>query len=309
MISIVIPLYNKAKTIEDTLRSILKQTYNDFEIIIVDDGSTDNSLKIVSGIIDPRIKVYTQNNQGVSAARNFGVKMASQHFIAFLDADDEWDADYLETQIKLIQTFPEASVFGTNYRFKDSIGNISNTILRHIYLDKKSGIITNYFDVASCSHVPIWSSAVVIRKAALDSIGGFPIGVKSGEDLLTWARLAVKYKIAYYIEPKATYNLEEGYNMSSQPVRRQDNGDPVGKSLLSLYKANQNIPFFRQYISHWHKMRASVAVRFGECVETLSESFKALYYNPKNYKVLPFLILSLCPAPLRRKLISLKTSI
>lgn len=309
MISIVIPLYNKAKTIEHTLQSILNQSYKDFEIIIVDDGSTDKSLKIVSSIKDPRIVLFQQVNQGVSAARNLGVKMASCDFVAFLDADDEWDSDYLETQVNMIQTFPEASVFGTNYRFKDSLGNISNTILRHINLDKKSGILTNYFEVATFSHVPVWSSAVVIRKEALNSVGGFPVGIKSGEDLLTWAKLAIKYKIAYYIEPKATYNLDEGYNMTSQPVRRQDKHDPVGKSLLSLYKDNQNIPFLSQYISHWHKMRASVAIRFGESGETISESFKALYYNPKNYKVLPFLILSLCPAFLRRKLISLKTTV
>lgn len=309
MISIVIPLYNKAKTIEHTLQSILNQSYKDFEVIIVDDGSTDKSLEIVSSIKDPRIVVFQQVNQGVSAARNLGVKMASCDFVAFLDADDEWDSDYLETQVNMIRTFPEASVFGTNYRFKDSLGNISNTILRHINLDKKSGILTNYFEVASFSHVPVWSSAVVIRKEALNSVGGFPVGIKSGEDLLTWAKLAIKYKIAYYIEPKATYNLDEGYNMTSQPVRRQDKQDPVGKSLLSLYKDNQNIPFLSQYISHWHKMRASVAIRFGESGETISESFKALYYNPKNYKVLPFLILSLCPAFLRRKLISLKTTV
>lgn len=309
MISIVIPLYNKSKSIEHTLQSILNQTYSDFEVIIVDDGSTDNSIEIVSSIKDPRIKFFKQKNQGVSAARNSGVEKASCDLVAFLDADDEWDSDYLETQVNLIHTYPEASVFGTNYRFKDSDGNISNTILKHINWDNTSGILTNYFEVASFSHVPVWSSAVVIRKEALLCIGGFPVGIKSGEDLLTWARLAVKYKIAYHVEPKATYNLDEGYNMASQPVRRQDDNDPVGKSLLNLYKDNQNIPFFRHYISHWHKMRASVAVRFGECGETISESFKALYYNPNNYKVLPFLILSLCPSFLRRKLISLKTTV
>lgn len=309
MISVIIPLYNKAKTIKRTLESIHNQSYQDFEVIVVDDGSTDDSFRVVSEFNDPRIKIYRQSNQGVSAARNHAVELSSGDYVAFLDADDEWDPDYLETQVSLIRSYPEASIFGTNYRFKDSSGNYSNTILNRIKLGGYSGVVDNYFEIASHSHVPIWSSAVAIKKSAFNSVGGFPLGIKSGEDLLTWARLAVRYKIAYNRSPKVTYNLDEAYKMTSKPVRRQDKGDPVGCALLELYKQNKTIPFFRQYISHWHKMRASVAIRFGDRWETLMESFKALYYNPRNYKVFPFIVLSLFPSGIRKRLIGLKKTV
>lgn len=100
MFSIIIPLYNKADYVAETLRSVLNQTYNYYEVIVVNDSSTDNSLEIVSSFHDKRIHVYTKKNEGVSAARNYGIMHAKHDYIAFLDADDIWDIDYLECQKK-----------------------------------------------------------------------------------------------------------------------------------------------------------------------------------------------------------------
>lgn len=304
MISVVIPLYNKADMIERTLRSILKQSFSDFEIIIADDGSTDNSLEIVSKIRDLRIKIFKQENQGVSAARNFGIKMASYDLIAFIDADDEWDADYLESAVDLIRKFPEADVFATNYRFCDSKGNISNTIIQNLPFDAKCGLLSNYFEVARTSHPPVCSSAVIIKKNAIESIGGFPIGISSGEDLLTWTRLAVKYQVAYNSRVLVTYNIGESFDYAQLPPRRQDTGDPVGKILKEIYHKNKKIAGLRKYLAHWHKMRASVAIRYGERAETLKEVAKSLFYNPTNFKVIPFAALALVPSNLRKRIIS-----
>lgn len=307
MFSIIIPLYNKEKTIVRTIKSILAQTVNDYEIIIVDDGSTDSSLKQLRSFVDPRIKIIHQSNSGVSVARNRGIQEAKGGYICFIDADDEWDEDYLETQQRLIKKYKECDVFAVNYRFEDWLGNRYNTIINKLpFINETDGMLTNYFEVASCSHVPVWTSAVIIKRDALLQVKGFPIGVKSGEDLLTWARLALNHKIAYTCVPHATYHLDEGYEYGAEPVRRQDAGDPVGKELRELYLKNRNIIGLRQYLSHWHKMRASVAIRFGEKGETLRECVKALKYKPLNFGVLPFIILLLMPLMIRQKIIAMK---
>src|SRR6056300_1045134 len=95
--SVVIPLYNKEKFIEDTLKSVLNQTFNDFEVIIVNDGSSDNSLSIVEQFKSEKIRLFTNKNRGLSYTRNFGIKKAKSQYIGFLDADDLWENDFLET--------------------------------------------------------------------------------------------------------------------------------------------------------------------------------------------------------------------
>lgn len=304
MISVVIPLYNKEQSIASTLQTVLKQTYQDFEIVIVNDGSTDHSVEEVAKVLDLRIHLIHQSNAGVSAARNRGIEEAKGEYIAFLDADDVWKPDYLKTQYELTLKYPGCSVFASNYEFKDTQGKVTPTIIRKLSFKGVDGILSNYFEVASCSHPPLWTSAVMVKKSAIQSIGGFPIGIKSGEDLLTWARLACKYSIAYTKISQAIYNLGEGYNKKNLPPRRQDKGDPVGKILVELYKKYPKTRGMKAYISHWHKMRASVAIRYDERIETIYEVLQSLRYNIRNTKVMPFLILSLLPQKLRYRIIS-----
>lgn len=304
MISVVIPLYNKEQSIASTLQTVLKQTFQDFEIVIVNDGSTDHSVEEVAKVTDPRIRLIHQSNAGVSAARNRGIEEAKGEYIAFLDADDEWKPDYLKTQYELTQKYPECNVFACNYEFKDTQGKVTPTIIRKLIFKGEDGILSNYFEVASCSHPPICSISIMVKKNAIQSIGGFPTGIKSGEDLLTWARLACKYSIAYTKISQAIYYLGEGYNKKNLPPRRQDKGDPVGKNLVELYKKYPKTLGMRTYISHWHKMRASVAIRYGEKMETLEEIIKGLYYNPLNYKLALFLLLIITPNRIRKTIIS-----
>ena len=117
MISVVIPLYNKEHQIAETLRSVLEQTFQDFEVVIVDDGSTDKSSEEALKIRDPRIRFVRQENAGVSAARNRGIEEARFDLIAFLDADDRWKPEYLQTQYDLFQKYPQCGVFACNYEF------------------------------------------------------------------------------------------------------------------------------------------------------------------------------------------------
>lgn len=306
MISVVIPLYNKEKQIARTLRSVFSQTYTDYEIVIVNDGSTDGSAAAVESLEDPRIRLVTQKNAGVSAARNRGISEARGEYIALLDGDDEWKPDFLEKMLCLVDKYHDCQVFAGNYTQVDNSGRQSPTIIKGLQFDGPDGILDNYFTVAAKSNPPVWSSCVMTTKDVFDSVGGFPAGVKSGEDLLTWARIACRYKIAYSTLPLAYYNMGEGYDFSKLPPRSQDNNDPIGKGLNELLKRHADVEGLRQYISLWHKMRASVALRYGDVRETFHESLTSLRYNPGNYKVIPFMILAITPRFLRNKIISLR---
>lgn len=303
MISVIIPLYNKRDSIATALNSVLAQTYQDFEVVVVDDGSTDDGAAVVERYTDERIRLIHQANAGVSAARNRGIDEARGEYVAFLDADDEWMPEFLEEIVALMREYPECRALATSYFFS-MYGEDSSIILRKIPFDGVRGILTNYFEVASYSHPPVWTSAVCIERALLLEFGGFPLGITSGEDLLTWTIIAVHTDWAYSLRALARYNLGAGYDKKNLPPRRQDDGDPVGKELLSIYHANPHIVGLRKYISHWHKMRASTAVRYGECRETVYEAWKAIRYNPLNYKAFLLGVLALFPPRIRCFIIS-----
>ena len=303
MISVIIPLYNKEGSIAQALDSVMAQECQDFEVVVVDDGSTDAGAAVVENYGDPRIRLVRQENAGVSAARNRGIEEARGEYVAFLDADDVWMPGFLSEIVALQKEFPQCRAQATNYVF-NSNGVKSPTILRKVPFSGERGVLVNYFEVASCSHPPVWTSAVCIERRLLQEIGGFPVGIKSGEDLLTWARVAVRTDWAYSMKEMAQYNQGEGYDKKNLPPRRQDVGDPVGKELKRIYAECPSIIGLRKYISHWHKMRASVAVRYGERFETLKEVMYSLKYNVINFKVMPFAVLAVLPHGMRRYIIS-----
>lgn len=293
MISVVIPLYNKATSISSTLECVLNQIFSDWEVVVVDDGSTDDSANIVRSMDDSRIRLIRQPNAGVSAARNRGAIEAEGEFIAFLDADDEWDKNYLSTQFELTQKYPDCDVFAMNYEFQDINGIKTATIINKLPFNDADGVLSNYFEVASCSHPPLWTSAVMVRKSAFQNIEGFPVGIKSGEDLLTWARLACRYKIAYCKTPLAVFNVE-GYDTKEKPKRIPAEVDVVGQELKKLYKT-YDAPGLKQYVGLWHKMRSSIYMRLRMRDKSIKEAIYGLRYSPTNIKLYAFIILNLLP--------------
>lgn len=296
MISVIIPLYNKADKIEKTLKSVFAQTYNDFEIVIVDDGSTDNSAAIVEHFGDPRIRLIRQKNSGVSAARNKGIRESKGEYVALLDADDEWDSKYLSTQVAMIKKYPTCQIFVTNYQMRKTNGESRSAIVNGLEFEE-DGIMSSYFKIASQSEPPCCSINIVAKKECFQAIGGFPLGIRSGEDLLTWARLAARYKIAYNRRPLAIFNVE-GYGVKEKPKRVPAEDDVVGHELKVLAK-EYNPPYIREYISLWYKMRSSVYMRLGMRRKSISEAIKGLRYNPFNYKLYAFTLLNLLPSKLQ----------
>jgi Glycosyltransferases, probably involved in cell wall biogenesis len=202
MFSVVIPLYNKENNIALTINSVLNQDFHDFEVLIVNDGSTDNSLSVVEKIADERVRVIDKSNGGVASARNMGIQAASYDWIAFLDGDDLWKPDYLSKMKKLINDFPEASFWGCQF-IKQEKGHdrIANSI------HGKRGYVNNFFQ-KQAEALLISSSSVIIRKDCFEKVGYFNEGYTRGEDLDMWCRLARNYKFAFEPTPLCYYLLD-----------------------------------------------------------------------------------------------------
>lgn len=306
MISVVIPLYNKERQIAHTLRSVFAQTFQDFEVVIVDDGSTDGSVAEVEKFTDSRIRLIRQANAGVAAARNRGIEEAQGELIAFLDADDEWKPEYLATQYHLYQKYPECSVYACNYEFRDFEGKVTPTIIRKLPFEGEDGILSNYFEVASCSHPPICSISIMVKKTAIQAVGGFPIGIRTGEDLLTWARLAINEKISYSRLPLAVFIKDKNLFNEDQQLRFPEIRDVVGIELRVLYENNKSKEL-KMYIALWHKMRARIFIDKKSRKLAIKECVTSMRYDV-NIKILFFFILSLMPYTFSKKLFRLSNT-
>lgn len=208
-VSVIIPLYNKGPHIRRTINSVLAQTIQDFEVIVVDGDSQDNGPEIVQHFVnlDSRIRLVQQKGKGVSDARNQGIYESSSDFIAFLDADDEWMPNHLETLLKLREEHPEAGAYTTAYLLCTSEKR-TDPEYRAIPPEPWEGILPNYFRAALGSSPPVWTSAVGVPKEVFTKVGYFPKSVWWGEDLDLWGRIALKYPVAFSWNGKAIYHLE-----------------------------------------------------------------------------------------------------
>lgn len=195
MITVVIPLYNKEAFIAETIESVLRQTREDFELIVVDDGSTDNSIKVVSAFNDPRLRLIKQVNAGVSVARNNGIQAATHVWIAFLDADDWWAPTFLQEMTNAIKKFPQNVLFasGRCRVFASEEERYMHTMLPK---DGETNRI-NYYHVISKYLPLINSSNVVIRKSHFENAGYFRPGQKQYEDHDLWMRLAIRQNVVF----------------------------------------------------------------------------------------------------------------
>jgi len=302
MISVVIPLYNKEKQIINTLQSVFRQTYQDFEIVVINDGSTDNSVAEVERIQDPRIRLINQQNAGVSVARNRGIQESKGEYIALLDGDDEWMPDYLKTQIELAQKYPECDVYAVNYCFRDMIGQTIPTKINQLPFIGADGILANYFEVASCSHPPICSISIMVRKGVFESVGGFPIGIKSGEDLLTWARLACKYKIAYSTKPLAFFVESASDSNESKAIQRSGGEQYVLDELLKLYSTHPDIVGLKDYVIRWYKIYCVLSIEINNNHKILKLAPEAIKFGGSKLQFMLLYIFGLMPTAISKYL-------
>lgn len=199
MFSIVIPLYNKELSIRRTITSVLDQSFCEFEIIVINDGSSDNSRRVVESFQDKRIRLIDKENGGVSSARNRGVSESNFQWIVFLDADDIWKPGHLMTLFDMIQTFPEDKVFCTSFMRSTEIPSERE--------DSSVQIIEDYFKVAMQRSF-FWTSVTCIHKSVFEEVGCFPLGFSRGEDVELWNRIGRKYRFIKSNLITATYNVD-----------------------------------------------------------------------------------------------------
>jgi glycosyltransferase involved in cell wall biosynthesis len=230
--SVIIPLYNKENFVLKTIDSILNQSFNNFEIIIVEDCSTDRSLSIVSRVIDQRIRVVKHSeNKGLSAARNTGIKNATCNYIVFIDADDLWNPNFLEEIFQLIKTYPKSQLYATNYR---EIYRNSNAILptNNITNLNEQSVIENYFELSLAQ--PLYChSGFCLHKDVFDRVGFYDESIRYAEDVDFNIRANSFYKLAYSKKALVDYFMVSENQITNHVI------------------ADKKIPDFDTYEKRW----------------------------------------------------------
>lgn len=270
--AVIIPLYNKAPYVRTALESVLAQTYVGFEVIVVDDGSTDGSCETAEEfalqfqIPDIRFQIIRQPNAGVAVARNNGVAHCNGEYICFLDADDWWEPNFLEEMEQLIRAYPDAGLYGMNYiYYKPGKTHVAITKSQTGYINYPKAYMDN-------GAMMIFTSSSSMRRDVFDAMGGFPLGVKLGEDFLLWAKTSLHYRVAFCDKPLAYYNNDVPATMRAtrnlhapqyhmlfllEPLEKEIEQSAIGrqqsadwKKLLDWLRANGLMPYWMRKEYH-----------------------------------------------------------
>lgn len=292
-ISIIMPLYNKENLVLSSIASVQAQTFSDWELVVIDDGSTDAGPEQVAALGDTRIRLIRQANAGVSAARNRGIAEARCELLAFLDADDTWLPGFLQAIAALARDFPQARWFATSYLIRHPRDGEYQARLRGVPAGFQRGVLDDYFAVAAVSDPPVWTSATVAFRSQIQDIGGFPEGIASGEDLLTWARLAARFPLAYDARALSVFEV-------SGIERRPDPSQRVAEELASLQREFPQRSSLKAYLGLWNRMQAVMALRFNDMALARRCAWRAVCYGPRQWRNAYTLFLSLLPQGARR---------
>lgn len=267
MFSVIIPLYNKAPYIENALHSVYAQTCADYELIVVDDGSKDDSKAVAERVLaccPVSYQLISQANAGVSLARNNGVAASHGEYLCFLDADDWWEPTFLEEMAKLIAEYPDAGIYGTGYTIVNETKH--KTRVAPIAVDDgfEKGYI-NYCQVyAKTLCMPLWTGAVCIPHRIFDLTEGFPKGIRLGEDFLLWIRIALKNKVAFLNKPLANYNQDV---------------DAANRGVGHLHKPENHMLWNLGYLEDEEKTNAD----YKQLIDNLRTYGLMNYYVSKQY--------------------------
>jgi len=257
IISVIVPAYNAGRTILETIASVQQQTFSDFELIIINDGSTDQTLGLLSTVKDSRIKILSYENGGVSVARNRGMVHAKGEFIAFLDTDDLWTPDKLELQLAALQQNLEAGVVYSWTHFMDEQG-------KSLHTDKPVFYKGNVYAKLLVENFLISGSNPLIRRQALESVGEFEPTLTHGEDWDLYLRLAARWPFAVVPKPQILYRQTSGSASSKIEVMEKD----VLRVIEKAFRAaplefqslkNQSLANLYQFLAHLYLQRTSNA--------------------------------------------------
>lgn len=260
--SVIMPLYNKAPYVEKAIRSVLEQTYPHYELIVINDGSTDNSAEIAEKLLEgvTNAKFINQQNSGVATTRNNGVAIAKGEYICFLDADDWWDISFLQEMSQFIKEYPDAGIWGTNYWYvKRGMTRLMNQHIPNGYID--------FCKEHSTLAQVLWTGSVCILKTVYNDMDGFKPFLKLGEDFDLWIRVALKYKVAYLNKPLTYYN---------------QNVDTITRGTGKLHHPKNNMLWNLDYLEDEEKINP----HYKQLIDRLRVYGLFNYYLSKEYHTL-----------------------
>ena len=200
LVSVIIPVFNGEKTIQETIESVLNQTLTDLELLVINDGSQDGTLDIVKRIPDSRIQIFSYPNAGQSTSRNRGIELAKGEYVSFIDADDLWTPDKLEAQLQALQAKPKA---GVAYSWTNWIDESSQLLGKGSYNTEQGEVFAKLL----LNDFVANGSNVLIRREALTEVGGFDPLVTPAEDWDLWLRLAIRYEFVAVRSPQILYRI------------------------------------------------------------------------------------------------------
>jgi len=240
-VAVIIPAYNYARYLGQAIDSVLRQTHSEFEILVIDDGSTDGTRDLVHQYSDPRVHYIYQTNAGLSAARNTGLANAKSPFVAFLDADDEWQPDFLRTALGRFKALPEDyGIVATRSSRMDPTGKPIPT--RNPPMPEDADLTARDITVKT----RFMPSAVVARKSAFDQCGGFDTTLRSSEDRDMWIRIGQQFRIRLVRESLVLIRKHSS-NMSKNAERMRVNKErTIAKAYEARVASHWNLPFWRR---------------------------------------------------------------
>lgn len=219
LLSVVVPLFNKRRFIGRAIQSIRSQTFTNFEAIIVDDGSTDGGEVAAAEAVgdDPRFRILSKANGGVSSARNTGAQAAAGEWVAFLDADDEWRPEFLARVRDVILKTPDLTMVSAAYEQREH----HELILNDWGFGDRGDVVVDYdFEGlwAQNGGPPVWSSAVALKRSAMLKVGGFPEGVALGEDILAWMAMLPTGRRAFIARLLSISHADDTSSLTRAPA-------------------------------------------------------------------------------------------
>jgi len=290
-ISVVVPAYNAQSTILETINSVLQQTFCDFELIVINDGSTDTTLELLSTVKDERLKVFSYQNGGLPAARNRGIVRSTGEFISFVDADDLWTPDKLELQLQALEKKSKA---GVAYSWTICMSNDGSSFHPGVS-DSFQG---NVFSKLLVGNFIGSGSNVLIRREAIESVGYFDESLKSCEDWDYWLRLAPKWDFVVVPKPQIIYRLSSGAMSSKLDVMEKYQTLVLERAFASAppqlqYLKNQGFAYIYLFMTRLCLSRANDVKVVKEASQKL---WKAIRFSPKILlsKEAQLLLIKLC---------------
>ncbi len=270
--SVVVPSFNTANYLGETIESVLSQSYPNVELIVVDDGSTDESPEVIRRYGD-RIKSVLQSNQGVAAARNRGISMSSGEFIAFLDCDDVWHADKLARQMPLMRD-PTVGMVYSGLQYIDGSGQPLGTMLTG-----KRGHVLRDMAMLENVGVPACGSSALVRRKCLDEVGLFDTEMSYSADWDLWRRIACRYKIEIVPEPLVRYRIRRGSMTRDVAGLERDMLRAFGR-MFADPSAREIWPLQRRCYGNLYRTLSGSWLRVGNRIKSLQYAIRSVFMWP-----------------------------